>query len=72
MFFPKHYTSSLPENGMENICGNPVTVPATLCRETALKLSSCMQSVPKISVKSAFCTAGYVLLAEDSVEVQEK
>lgn len=57
---------------MENICGNPVTVPATLCRETALKLSSCMQSVPKISVKSALCTAGYVLLAEDSVEVQEK
>ena len=57
---------------MENICGNPVTVPATLRRETALNLSSCMRSVPKISVKFALCTAGYVLLAEDSVEVQEK
>lgn len=45
---------------------------AILHSETVLKLSSCLQSVPQISIKFAFCVAGYMFLAEDFVELQEE
>lgn len=34
MFLPKQYsTPPLPENGMENVCGNPITLPSYITQQ---------------------------------------